>query len=79
MVDKVYTAIHRVVYGKGEAAEPGTVFTPPTDVPYLLEVGAIREPTEAELAIYEKINGAVADAEPAAGAKGGKKPGADLL
>ncbi len=56
------TAVHQIhtVNDEGEplVIEPGTVFTPPAvDVEFYTKQGAIREPTDGELAIYERTEG----------------------
>lgn len=51
-------AVHSIVHGKGQRAEPGSFFTAATEAERqeLLDLGAIREfEDEAELALYEKI------------------------
>lgn len=42
--------------GKPEDVLPGTVFRPAkADVQFFLDHGAIREPTDAEIALYEQV------------------------
>ena len=46
-------ALHTIVYGKGETALPNTPFDVDADTAAeLFEIGAVREPTEAELAFW---------------------------
>jgi len=71
-------AVNRIVYGDKNVAPSGSLFTPTTQKEYdeLFAIKAVREPTDAELALYERIAASkpaktpapaapvVADAEP---------------
>jgi hypothetical protein len=56
-------AINTVVYGNNQVAQPGTPFDPGSEIAAeLLEMGAAREPTEAETAAWELVESAKAPA-----------------
>ncbi|MFC3724400.1 hypothetical protein [Neoaquamicrobium sediminum] len=64
MSTKLVVAVHEVEYLNGKKkdfAVPGSIFGIESDLAAKLEKrGAVREPTEAELALYEKQNKAPA-------------------
>jgi hypothetical protein len=57
-VMKLYAAIHEIHYrenGVARIAVPGAVFSPAeVDEDMLVKAGAVREPTDAEVALYER-------------------------
>lgn len=59
MSENIRTAVHRVEYSAGKerkVAEPGDVFNvPEKDLEFFEGVGAVRKPTEGELAIAERL------------------------
>lgn len=71
----LYVALHVVHYtddaGKRRVAKPGEAFYPPeSEVAFLTRQGAVREATEAEIALYEKQNGGKAKATGSRSKKG---------
>jgi hypothetical protein len=57
-------AVHTIVYGKGQTAEPGSLFDPGAELSAeLLASGAAREPTEIESAAWALTEAAKAPQE----------------
>ncbi len=56
---KPVKAVAKIVYGAGVTAEPGALFVPTSDkeLAELEAAGAVVELSEAELALWEKLNG----------------------
>lgn len=50
-------AVHKVVYGKAQAAPAGTLFSPTSkaEADELVALKAVRKPTAAELAVWEQM------------------------
>jgi hypothetical protein len=67
-MSKLMVAVHEINYlsaGKPKIAVPGSVFEPnPGDFDFLSRAGAIREPTESEIALYERVTGRRVEAAP---------------
>jgi hypothetical protein len=51
-------AVHRIVYGKGQVAEPATLFTPTSqsELDELVKLEAVENPSEAELALFGPVD-----------------------
>lgn len=61
----LYCALAMIARGRPSQRLPGDLFVPAEDdVEFLLANGAIREATDAELALWEKTGGAVEAAAP---------------
>jgi hypothetical protein len=60
-MSKLMVAVHEINYTEGatqKIATPGSVFTPNVnDMEFLMRAGAIREPSDAEIALHERIHG----------------------